>query len=148
MSEQSFNSWGTLSQNGILPDAPPGFRDEYFEYVAIPVANVVTGVCLPSGSSIIINLLIHTDSHFIWDGLEIPSYATAINIRTSDGYYWADRLVNSLALNFGKPQFPIPVFPALFLKAGTTVKIDVSNLSGVNISNYQVIFRGMKRYPK
>ncbi len=143
----TWNSYGTLSQNGIVPDAPPGFRDEYFQYVLQIAPSNASGLVVASGGTVKGTILIQTDSNFLWDGLEVPPYNLQFNIHTSDGYFWADRLINNLGVDYGSPQLTIPVFPALYLRAGTTVNVDINNL-GPDLYNLQVVFNGSKRYSK
>ena len=107
----TWNSYGTLSQNGIVPDAPPGYRDEYFQYVLQIAPSNASGLVVASGDTVKGTVLIQNDSNFLWLGLETPSYSLQFNIHTSDGYFWADRLVNNLGVDFSAPQLTVPVSP-------------------------------------
>jgi hypothetical protein len=87
------------------------------------------------------------DSAFLWTGLAGVATSTAykIQIQKPDGRLLSSAAVRSANL-IGTAQFPVPIFPAVYVPAGGRIGINsITDLSGAQ-NTIQIVFIGVRLY--
>ena len=134
------NPYATPVLNGINPDFPQGFIDVAFDYV-YDVAMLGNAQLRDQ------TVPIHTDSDFVWRGIELAAATGAFSIRFNDsqGYYFSNGFLLSANFLSGTVPYPYPIFPETLFPAGSRIGIEINDLSGAP-NTVQLRLLGAKRY--
>lgn len=87
------------------------------------------------------------DSAFLWTGLAGTSTgAYQLQIQLPDGTLLTSASIRNVNI-VGTAQFPVPMFPAVFVPAGARIGIPIiTNLTAAG-NTIQLVFNGVRLYP-